>query len=296
MGKNLQEILNQLLKVEVSIEYHDTKFSMGCPNMFVVVPDEMYGYHYEINYDLNVSYWDCDLSINDTKFPSITTNFSETFEFDSYFHSLYSNLKDLISKNYQTGNKDDIRKDDLMLFQFEIKEYLKHFYSRIIPFDTNLADSKILCNRENKIVVEPESKHVISWISEYYISKYLKGQKEYLEHTLTYIEKIFELGGITPQMDIDADIYSKLSWKATDTDLLELIVALIETNSVLLNDSKLSRKELVRNFEQIFSINLKDFESKLTRATERKKDTSPYLTKLKLAFDNYCERKLDRQE
>ena len=87
-----------------------------------------------------------------------------------------------------------------------------------------------------------------------------------------------------------------MEWKASDTDMLELIVALLESNSIRLNGEIPSRKELVSTFEQIFSLKLKDFESKLTRATERKKDTSPYLGKLKQSFDDYCLRKIERKE
>ena len=83
----------------------------------------------------------------------------------------------------------------------------------------------------------------------------------------------------------------KLIWKKSDIDLLELIVALIESNSIVNSQGSLTRKEAVEQFSTIFNISIKDYESKLSRGTERKKDVSPFLSSLKQAFDDYANSK-----
>jgi hypothetical protein len=82
-----------------------------------------------------------------------------------------------------------------------------------------------------------------------------------------------------------------LQWKKSDTDLLELIVALNESGSIFCNNSAMKRTQTIEFFETLFGISIKDAESKLSKATDRKKNISPFLTSLKEAFDNYAIRK-----
>ncbi|MHA1748712.1 MAG: RteC domain-containing protein [Promethearchaeota archaeon] len=89
-------------------------------------------------------------------------------------------------------------------------------------------------------------------------------------------------------------IQKKIKWLKSDTDLLELITALYESKAINNESKNLTRKDAIKYFAEIFSIEIKDAESKLTRATERKKDTSPFLTKLKEIFDEYCQKKYDK--
>lgn len=93
------------------------------------------------------------------------------------------------------------------------------------------------------------------------------------------------------------DLLLKYNWKATDTDLLELITALHKNESIQRNDGKnLTRKELIEYFQQIFGLEIKDAEGKLTRATNRKINMTPFLDNLKVAFENYAEEKEDKQQ
>ena len=90
----------------------------------------------------------------------------------------------------------------------------------------------------------------------------------------------------------DNKIQHKLSWQKSDTDFLELVTALYESKSINNESKDLTRKDAIGILSQIFDLNIKDAESKLVRATERKKDTSPFLTKLKQVFDDYSQNKL----
>lgn len=85
---------------------------------------------------------------------------------------------------------------------------------------------------------------------------------------------------------------SPYSWNASDTDLLEVVAALHKNNSIKQKDSKpLTRKELIDYFQQIFNMDIKDVEGKLSKATSRKKNMTPFLDSLKGAFESYAEEK-----
>lgn len=85
-------------------------------------------------------------------------------------------------------------------------------------------------------------------------------------------------------------------WKSSDTDLLELVAAIYQNRSIERKDGKtLTRKELVDYFQQIFDLKIKDPEGKLTRATSRKLNITPFLDTLKIAFENYGLEKDEKQ-
>lgn len=80
---------------------------------------------------------------------------------------------------------------------------------------------------------------------------------------------------------------SDLQWDANDTDLLELIVALTETRSL----KNVSRKHIVAVFERVFNIQLKDYDSKISKAANGRKNTVPSFTaKLAVAWEEYVKR------
>ena len=83
-----------------------------------------------------------------------------------------------------------------------------------------------------------------------------------------------------------------IKWQKTDTDFLELMTALYESRSINNESKDLTRKDAIMILSQIFNLEIKDVESKLVRATERKKDTSPFLGMLKKEFDDYSQKKL----
>lgn len=78
------------------------------------------------------------------------------------------------------------------------------------------------------------------------------------------------------------------TWNGTDTDLLELITALIRTNSITRRDGKkITQKELKEAFEALLGIEIKDAKVKLQNAVNRKKIKAPFLENLVTAFNDY---------
>jgi len=98
-----------------------------------------------------------------------------------------------------------------------------------------------------------------------------------------------------PESVTEKPLPSALTWKANDTDLLELVAALHKENIIVRKDKKpMSRKELIDFFSQLFDLQINNVEVKLARATNRNEKT-PFLDRLRAAFENYAEEKDEKQ-
>jgi hypothetical protein len=86
----------------------------------------------------------------------------------------------------------------------------------------------------------------------------------------------------------------QIIWQKNDTDLLEMITALTEIKSLQNKTGNLTRADAIKSFENFFGIEIKDAESKLVRATERKKSRAPFINSMKTAFEQYCENKNEK--
>ena len=88
---------------------------------------------------------------------------------------------------------------------------------------------------------------------------------------------------------------SPFYWKKSDTDFLELSASLFEVGAIASESHDLTRKEAIHELSKIFNLNIKDAESKLSRAKRRKKNEAPFLDSLRSAFLNACSRKTTRE-
>lgn len=86
-------------------------------------------------------------------------------------------------------------------------------------------------------------------------------------------------------------VKSEIIWQKSDTDLLELITALIQSGSIKNETKNLTRKDAIRIFENFFNCKIKDAENKLSKATARKIDQAQFLNTLTRAFKEYCDLK-----
>lgn len=85
----------------------------------------------------------------------------------------------------------------------------------------------------------------------------------------------------------------KLIWNRSDTDLLELVTALYESNAVKTDSGKFTKKELQSALEWMFNHPVKGAGAKLTKARDRKLEPSVFMEELKQAFSRYVLRKDD---
>lgn len=134
-------------------------------------------------------------------------------------------------------------------------------------FNINLGVSAYLVKKEEKIVQA---------------INFLNIKLEWLKLSTDELFSEAKKNSIISVMD------NKLIWCKSDTDLLELVTALLEMKAINNSQNNLSRKEAIDIFSKIFGIEIKDAESKLSRATVRKKEISPFLKALKESFDNYA--------
>ena len=90
---------------------------------------------------------------------------------------------------------------------------------------------------------------------------------------------------------------SNYHWNSSDTDFLELFAALYQNESIVRADGKpLTRKEMLDYFQSILGLEIKDVEGKLTRATNRKLNMTPFIDSIKSAFETYAREKENKLE
>jgi hypothetical protein len=98
------------------------------------------------------------------------------------------------------------------------------------------------------------------------------------------------------QPGIHTQQFKRLYWNSNATNLLELVTSLHEIDAIQhLDQTRITRVELTNLAEAMFSIEIKDAEVKLARATSRNNKT-PFLTQLEKGFLTYGLEKEDRAE
>ncbi|MFH0761433.1 MAG: RteC domain-containing protein [Bacteroidota bacterium] len=97
---------------------------------------------------------------------------------------------------------------------------------------------------------------------------------------------------------IDAGIGSKysnhLKWVASDTDLLEVVVAMWEKRAIQGDNQHLTKKDAIEAFSEFFQHNISYAESKASKMFDRKKGVHPFLDSLSQCLDDNAERLLGK--
>ncbi len=83
----------------------------------------------------------------------------------------------------------------------------------------------------------------------------------------------------------------QFKWNRSDIDCLELITALVELKAITNESGNLTRTEAIAVFENLFGMNIKDAESKLSKAGNRKKSRHPFLDELTKKFFEFTDKK-----
>ena len=288
-------LLNELLNLEFHLDYYSKKDKDGRLTSIMTLPQgESLGDDWV--YTEGLDFWNFDISINDYKITDVVSN-DERISYISRLTDIYSSLVEEIKNEIDKNSDPKVNK----LFLLSIKNNLELFlgrYYKIRILESGGYNKSLDGIWHNAVVLIPNDvkKHLpdIAFIK-YVISIFLKQQKQIIETLISWINGIIQLTAESTNINISESTTMKtgLQWKKSDTDLLELIVALNESGSIFCNNSAMSRKQTIEYFENLFEITIKDPESKLSRATERKKDPAPYLTFLRQTFENYSKRKVD---
>lgn len=88
---------------------------------------------------------------------------------------------------------------------------------------------------------------------------------------------------------------SNLSWHKKKNDLVELIVALVENNAVRTFDNKDDRTLIIRRFEQLFAIDLRNADSLLSHKSYNASEPGKFLKSLVNTYREYTEEKLNKK-
>ena len=246
------------------------------------------------------NYCDFDIKINDYQILNLVEKIIMNCKKIEYYEYLV-NEREKFYLELRTNLKESTSRLEYLQTLINIEQLLSSInwgYETFCEiFEPENTPREFITNKRVKI--HPNIQEKYSKVDEFtltLLSTFVAQQKTVLEGTLNYIHRQVDL--INQMKDSEFKGKSRSSndllWNKNETDLLELIVALTETKSITNSDGNLSRKDVYEIFSQIFNTPLKDAESKLTRATNRKKDVSPYLTSLKVAFDNYAIKKEDK--
>jgi len=158
-------------------------------------------------------------------------------------------------------------------------EKMELIYNRLLDFDQwQLQVDKIVSPKNDFEYYKYTQKYYPNFIDLCKIE--MKRLKRVLE--IEEQKKPVNTMQITPK----TELYT-YKWKASDTDLLEMVTALYKTGAFERRDGKtITRKELTDYFQELLGLEIKDVEGKLTRATGRN-DNTPFLDGLKGAFKDY---------
>jgi hypothetical protein len=106
----------------------------------------------------------------------------------------------------------------------------------------------------------------------------IDARKAIIEKTNDYVKEINSLSS-----------QSSIQWTKTDTDLLELIIALYEVGAIQNTTKDLTQKEAIQSFSDFFDIEIKDQYKKLNSARNRKKEDPGIILRMQKALESYFE-------
>lgn len=92
----------------------------------------------------------------------------------------------------------------------------------------------------------------------------------------TYLQQAKEI--------IEQDHASKWEWRGSKTALAELIIGLVGTASIYVNGKPATAAQLRTHFQDHYGIDLSDFNKLLYASDTRKKDETPFLSRLREEF------------
>jgi hypothetical protein len=289
--------LDRLLDLTFYLDYWESKNPSGRP---IVLGPVSLGKNIGIlewlsNKDLD--FWNFDISINDYHLRDIL-NTEDNILYTSKLSDIYASLIEELEGNLEKNADYNKNKIFLIRAQKSIKQFQNRYYDiQIIQsYDESVIPLNGIWHNSVKLVSSDEKKHLPEIeFTKSVISQFLRQQKQFVDKARELIEGYLEI--ITESRKVNSDITKSiqtgLQWKKSDTDLLELIVALHASGSIYFNNLPMTRKQTIEFFENLFGITIKDPESKLSRATERKKDPAPYLSFLRQTFENYSKKKFE---
>jgi hypothetical protein len=317
-----QKLIDEFTKTNVVVTFMrevitlDLKFLTKSEKLSEVVIEKP-----EVEHDFLAIFRPFAVLING-RFESFVDGFETVNQYivDPQYPTYFEDLKEKVIKEIKENINLRIGKWDILNYLTNLESELKEIKNNFKIQDEELYTERGLIIKKHddpfemnkfllyenlnvKIIslIEDEEFLDFSNFEDFYrdsvLTRYWDIQLNTVEQLLRYIDPRKKVIEITDDYVKVINIFpsqSALEWNKSDTDFLELVTALLETKSISNGIGNLSRKDAIKILSEMFNIEIKDPESKLTRATSRKKDVSPYLTSLKVAFDNYAIKKEDK--
>lgn len=120
-----------------------------------------------------------------------------------------------------------------------------------------------------------------------------------LNAEIEMVKELFRYGNIIPELksEIIKDAENKsvvmLTWNGTDSDLIELVAALMAAGAISSrNGDKLTVISVIRAFEDMFHLKINALYTKRGKVFDRCTDTTPFIDSLRVSYNRMLEKRL----
>ena len=120
-----------------------------------------------------------------------------------------------------------------------------------------------------------------------------------LNAEIEMVKELFRYGNIISELksEIIKDAENKsvvmLTWNGTDSDLIELVAALMAAGAISSrNGDKLTVISVIRAFEDMFHLKINALFSKRGKVFDRCTDTTPFIDSLRVSYNRMLEKRL----
>lgn len=120
-----------------------------------------------------------------------------------------------------------------------------------------------------------------------------------LDAEIEMVKELFRYGNIIPELksEIIKDAENKsvvmLTWNGTDSDLVELVAALMAAGAISSrNGDKRTVISVIRAFEDMFHLKINALYTKRGKVFDRCTDTTPFIDSLRVSYNRMLEKRL----
>ena len=120
-----------------------------------------------------------------------------------------------------------------------------------------------------------------------------------LDTEIEMVKELFKYGNIIPELKPEIMKGTKdksvvmLTWNGTDSDLIELVAALMAAGAISSrNGDKLTVISVIRAFEDMFHLKINALYTKRGKVFDRCTDTTPFIDSLRVSYNRMLEKRL----
>ena len=120
-----------------------------------------------------------------------------------------------------------------------------------------------------------------------------------LDTEIEMVKELFKYGNIISELKPEIMKGTKdksvvmLTWNGTDSDLIELVAALMAADAISSrNGDKLTVISVIRAFEDIFHLKINALYTKRGKVFDRCTDTTPFIDSLRVSYNRMLEKRL----